>query len=83
MCYNDFMLMHKIIPEQKMARFYEVHVQSTLLDSHAVICTWGSMKNGAHRVRMIKTQTKEEAEQIAERIIQQKVKRGYTSPEKP
>jgi len=75
--------MHKIIPEQKMARFYEVHVQSTLLDSHAVICTWGSMKNGAHRVRMIKTQTKEEAEQIAERIIQQKVKRGYTSPEKP
>ncbi len=77
------MLMHKIIPEQKMARFYEVHVQSTLLDSHAVICTWGSMKNGAHRVRMIKTQTKEEAEQIAERIIQQKVKRGYTSPEKP
>jgi len=83
LCYNDFMLMHKIIPEQKMARFYEVHVQSTLLDSHAVICTWGSMKNGAHRVRMIKTQTKEEAEQIAERIIQQKVKRGYTSPEKP
>ena len=30
LCYNLFMLMLKIVPEQKMARFYEVHVQSTL-----------------------------------------------------
>ena len=74
------MLLHKIIPEQKMARFYEVHVQSTLLDSHAVVCTWGSIKNGAHRVRMIKTQTKEEAEKIAERIVRQKTKKGYKTP---
>lgn len=80
LCYNDFMLMHKIVPEQKMARFYEVHVQSTLLDSHAVVCTWGSIKNGSHRVRMIKTQSKDEAEKIAERIIRQKTKKGYTSP---
>jgi predicted DNA-binding WGR domain protein len=81
LCYNDFMLMHKIVPEQKMARFYEVHVQSTLLDSHAVVCTWGSIKNGYHRVRMIKTQTKEEAEKIADRIIRQKTKKGYKGPD--
>ncbi len=80
LCYNDSMLMHKIVPEQKMARFYEVHVQATLLDSHAVVCTWGSIKNGSHRVRMIKTQSKEEAEKIAERIIRQKTKKGYISP---
>jgi len=80
LCYNDLMLMHKIVPEQKMARFYEVHVQSTLLDSHAVVCTWGSIKNGSHRVRMIKTQSKEEAEKIAERIIRQKTKKGYKNP---
>jgi predicted DNA-binding WGR domain protein len=74
------MLLYKVVPKQKMARFYEVHVQSTLLDSHAVVCTWGSIKNGAHRVRMIKTQTKEEAEKIAERIIRQKTKKGYKTP---
>jgi predicted DNA-binding WGR domain protein len=81
LCYNESMLMQKIVPEQKMARFYEVHVQSTLLDHHAVICTWGSIKNGFHRVRMIKAQTKEEAEQVAERIIQQKIKNGYSRPD--
>ena len=80
MCYNLCMLMIKVVPEEKMARFYEVHVQSTLLDSHAVVCTWGSIKNGYHRVRMIKTQSVDEAEKIAERIIQQKTKKGYSIP---
>ena len=77
LCYNLFMLMLKVVPKQKMARFYEVHVQSTLLDSHAVVCTWGSIKNGYHRVRMIKTQSIDEAEKIAEQIIQKKTKKGY------
>ena len=80
LCYNLSMLMLKVVPEQKMARFYEVHVQPTLLDSHAVVCTWGSIKNGYHRVRMIKTHSIDEAEKIAERIIQQKTKKGYTRP---
>jgi len=74
------MLMIKIVPEQKMGRFNEVHVQSTLLDSHSVVCTWGSIKNSYHRVRMIKTQSIDEAEKIAERIIQQKTKKGYAIP---
>jgi hypothetical protein len=30
---------------------------------------------------MIKAQTKEEAEQVAERIIQQKIKNGYSRPD--
>jgi predicted DNA-binding WGR domain protein len=80
MCYNLCMLMFKIVPEQKIARFYEVHVQSTLLDSHAVVCTWGSIKNGYHQVRMIKTQSVDEAEKIAQQIIQQKTKKGYAIP---
>lgn len=80
LCYNLSMLLLKIVPEQKMARFYEVHVQSTLLDNHAVVCTWGSIKNGYHRMRMIKTQSIDEAEKIAQRIIQQKTKKGYAIP---
>ena len=80
LCYNLSMLMHKVIPEQKMSRFYEVHVQSTLLDSHAVVCTWGSIKNGYHRVRMIKTQSIDEAEKIAQQIIRQKTRKGYAIP---
>ena len=60
-----------------MNRFYEVHVQSTLLDSHAVVCTWGSIKNQYHRLRMVKTETKEEAEALARDIIRQKLKKGY------
>lgn len=80
LCYNLSMLMVKVVPEQRMARFYEVHVQSTLLDSHAVVCTWGSIKNGYHRVRMIKTQSIDEAEKIVQRIIRQKTRKGYAIP---
>jgi len=64
-------------PQKNMHRFYEVHVQSTLFDSHTVVCTWGSIKNQYHRVTMIKTETKEEAEKITEQIIEQKTKNGY------
>ena len=60
-----------------MHRFYEVHVQSTLLDSHAVVCIWGSIKNQYHRVRMIKALSREEAEIIADQVIDQKTKKGY------
>lgn len=73
------MLMLKVVPEQKMARFYEVHVQSTLLDSHAVVCTWGSIKNGYHRVRMIKTQSIDEAEKIVNESFSRKQKKGMQS----
>jgi predicted DNA-binding WGR domain protein len=62
-----------------MYRFYEVHVQSTLLDTHAVICTWGSVKSQYHRVRIIETSSREDADIIAQRIIQQKTKKGYQS----
>lgn len=64
-------------PTNNMHRFYEVHVQSTLLDRHSVVITWGSMKSRYHRVRLIKTETKEEAEKIVERILEQKIKKGY------
>lgn len=74
------MLMVKVVPEQKMARFYEVHVQSTLLDGHAVVCTWGSVQSSYQRMRVIQTQSVKEAEKIAEGIIQQKTKKGYAIP---
>lgn len=67
----------RIDPNKNMYRFYEVHAQSTLLDQHSVVCTWGSFKSRYHRVRMIKTETNEEAEKIAQQIIKIKTKRGY------
>lgn len=72
------MKLTRIDPQKNMHRFYEVHVQSTLLDSHAVVCIWGSIKNQYHRVRMIKTGSKEEADKIAKQIIELKSKKGYT-----
>lgn len=68
----------RIDPNKNMYRFYEVHVQSTLFDQHSVVCTWGSIKSRYHRVRMIKTETPEEAKKFADQIIQQKTKKGYT-----
>jgi predicted DNA-binding WGR domain protein len=71
------MKLTRIDPQKNMHRFYEVHVQSTLLDTHAVICTWGSVKSRYHRLRMIKTGTREEAERIARQIIERKTRKGY------
>lgn len=71
------MKLTRIDPHKNMHRFYEVHVQSTLLDNHVIVCTWGSIKNQYHRIRTIKTETKEEAEKVLERIIEQKTKKGY------
>lgn len=71
------MKLTRIDPQKNMHRFYEVHVQSTLLDSHAVVCTWGSIKNQYHRVRMIQALSREEAEKIADQVIDQKTKKGY------
>ena len=73
------MKLTRIDPHKNMHRFYEVHVQSTLLDSHAVVCTWGSVKNLYQRVRIIKTESQEEAEKLEGEITGRKKKQGYVS----
>ena len=67
----------RIDPCKNMHRFYEVHVQSTLFDQHSVVCTWGSTKSRYHRMRTIKTDTKEAAEKLANQIIIRKSRKGY------
>jgi hypothetical protein len=59
-----------------MNRWYKVTVQATLFDPWVVICEWGSRSNTYLRVRLLPTNSLEEATSLAERIIIRKIKQG-------
>ena len=72
------MLLFKTDPAARIDRWYLVIVQPTLLDQAAVVCAWGSRKTSYQRARIIPVATITEAEAVAAKIIQAKIKRGYT-----
>lgn len=49
-------------------------IQNNPSTTHAVIRIWGNLKSQYHRVQMISLHTREDAESIAESIIQHKIK---------
>jgi predicted DNA-binding WGR domain protein len=63
--------------EKHMDRRYTVYVQPTLLDPMAVVCVWGSRRSSYQRMQVHQASTQEEAQQVAERIIRAKMRRGY------
>mgnify|MGYP001484268412 CR=1 FL=1 len=63
--------------EKHMDRRYSVAIQPTLLDSVAVICIWGSRRSSYQRIQAHPATTQEEAEQVAEKIVRRKIRRGY------
>lgn len=77
MCYNLFMRMVRVDPTKRMFRYYEVSVQSTLLDEHAIICVWGSLKSRYQKIRILKALSPEQAQETAKKIVSRKQKKGY------
>lgn len=63
--------------EKHMDRRYSVAIQPTLLDSVAVVCIWGSRRSSYQCMRVHPATTREEAEQVAEKIVRGKIRRGY------
>ena len=67
----------RIDPERRMNRRYSVAVQPTLLDPLAVVCVWGSRRGGYQRARAYPVLTVAEGQELANRIVRTKVRRGY------
>ena len=63
--------------EKHMDRRYSVAIQPTLLDPVAVVCIWGSRRSGYQRMQVHPASTREEAQQVAEKIVRGKIQRGY------
>jgi predicted DNA-binding WGR domain protein len=70
-------LLHRINPAGNEFRFYYVLVGPALLDRHAVVRVWGRL-GGQQRVLVTPCQTDEKARILANRLIQRRLKRGYT-----
>jgi predicted DNA-binding WGR domain protein len=67
----------RVDPEKRMARWYAVTVQPTLLDGCVVVCLWGSRRTRYQRIHIIPTDSSEEALGLAEKITAKKIRRGY------
>ncbi len=63
--------------EKHMDRRYSVAIQPTLLDQVAVVCVWGSRRTSYQRMQVHPASTREEAQQVAEKIVRSKIRRGY------
>jgi len=67
----------KVDAEKHMDRRYIVLVQASLLDPVAVICAWGNRRTTYQRMRVLPAASVAEAQATADKIIRQKVRRGY------
>ena len=63
--------------EKHMDRRYSVVIQPTLLDPVAVVCLWGSRRSSYQRMQVHPVATREEAQEVAEKIVRGKIRRGY------
>lgn len=69
-------LLHRIDPEKNERRFYLVYAGPGLLDPHAVYRFWGRI-GGQQRQLLTQCDSPEQAQNLAERLVRRKLKRGY------
>ena len=67
----------KVDPAGSVNRWYAMSVQATLLDSVAVVCTYGSRERAWQRERILPAGSLEEAVELLEKLAERKVRRGY------
>jgi len=70
-------LLNRIDPERNMKRWYVVTVQPTLLDDCSVVCGWGRKGTAQQQWRALPVGTVEEAQGMAQQIVERKRGRGY------
>lgn len=69
--------MNHIDPGENMNRWYLVTVQPTLFHVFSVVIAWGRRDNDFQNWRAIPSETQEQADQLAARIVARKIKKGY------
>jgi len=60
-----------------MDRWYSIGCQPTLLDCWAVVVAWGSRRSNYVRQRAIPVESQEQAQEVAEKIVARKIRKGY------
>ena len=68
--------LHRIDPDAKMARFYNIALASTLFGEVAVLRSWGRIGKGG-RTTIETWPSADDAEAAAVRTLRQKSRRGY------
>ena len=64
-------------PANNVNRWYAVSVQATLFCPHAVLCGWGRRGSAFTRWRIIPTESRAQADELAAKIVAAKKKKGY------
>ena len=73
--------LHRVNLERNEKRFYLVFTAPSLFYTHAVTRFWG--RTDGHQRGLIRAcESAEEADRLADRLIRQKLKRGYVIKEK-
>ena len=70
-------ILYRTDPAQNMWRWYFVYVQATLFNEYAVICGWGRRGTDQARWRIFPVENQVQADELAQRIVDTKIKRGY------
>jgi predicted DNA-binding WGR domain protein len=66
-------------PSRNMERFYAIHITQTMFGEWAVVREWGRIGSPG-RIREDWFETRELAARAAEKIVQQKQRKGYAHP---
>jgi len=78
-CYISSMmtLLSHIEPAENQNRWYMVSVQATLFHPCAVVVAWGRRDNDFQQWRVIPVESRAKADQVAAKIVERKIRRGY------
>ena len=70
-------LLSHVDPTVNQNRWYMVSVQATLFYPCSVVIAWGRRDNDFQQWRVIPVESKDQADQVAAKIVERKLKRGY------
>jgi predicted DNA-binding WGR domain protein len=70
-------ILSRVEPAENVNRWYLVSVQASLFHPCAVVIAWGRRDNEFQRWRVIPMETTARADQLAAKIVERKLKRGY------
>jgi len=70
-------LLSRVDPAENLNRWYMVSVQATLFHSCSVVVAWGRRDNDFEQWRVIPVESRAQADQVAAKIVERKIRRGY------
>jgi predicted DNA-binding WGR domain protein len=70
-------ILSHVDPAVYQNRWYMVSVQATLFYPCSVVIAWGRRDNDFQQCRVIPVESRNQAEQVAAKIVERKIKRGY------